>query len=166
MGGTYTIGAADVGALIDNHGKITAVGYQKRPVSHEQPVFDPPGLPKAGYFCPIDKPDVDRHVNFLTSTFIPMRLTRRKLTARTICSRCPRAFHSSLCMCSPAHEVRLSALRLSRMHHTLQSQTWCEVGSEMLVLKLNPHRRQSVRKGSRTPKVPVPQGNLPKRQSI
>jgi hypothetical protein len=58
MGGTYTIGAAHVGCLIDTGpGKLVAVGYQKRPLGHEQPEFDPSGLPRRGYFCLVDHVD-------------------------------------------------------------------------------------------------------------
>jgi hypothetical protein len=58
MAGSFLIGAAHVGALIDQHGLLVGIGYQKAPKTHEPAQFDPAtGFPKAGYFCLIDKPD-------------------------------------------------------------------------------------------------------------
>jgi hypothetical protein len=58
MAGNFLIGAAHVGALIDQHGLLVGIGYQKAPKAHEPAQFDPAsGLPKAGYFCLIDKPE-------------------------------------------------------------------------------------------------------------
>jgi hypothetical protein len=72
MAGTYTIGAAHTGALIDaGPGRLTKIGYQKRALP-EQPEFEPGGLPKRGYLCLVDRVDgcsprqlfsVDLHTN-------------------------------------------------------------------------------------------------------
>jgi hypothetical protein len=57
MAGTYTIGAAHSGMLIDaGPGRLTKIGYQKRALP-EQPEFEPGGLPKRGYFCLVDRVD-------------------------------------------------------------------------------------------------------------
>jgi hypothetical protein len=73
MAGTFTIGAAHAGVLIDvGPGRLVAIGYQKRPLGSEQPEFDPSGLPRRGYFCLVDRVDgasprqlfsVDLHTN-------------------------------------------------------------------------------------------------------
>jgi hypothetical protein len=57
MAGTYTIGAAHAGLLIDRGpGRLTRIGYQKRGLP-EQPEFEPGGLPRRGYFCLVDRVD-------------------------------------------------------------------------------------------------------------
>jgi hypothetical protein len=56
MAGTYTIGSAQVGTVIDaTAGKITTIQYLTHATGWDPPAFDPvTGFPTKGYFCLVD----------------------------------------------------------------------------------------------------------------
>jgi hypothetical protein len=52
MAGTYTIGSAQVGQVIDPvAGRVMSVSYLTKPAAVDQPAFDISGFPVRGYFC-------------------------------------------------------------------------------------------------------------------
>jgi hypothetical protein len=56
MAGTYTVGTAQVGTIIDSSGgKISQISYVSKPTGFDAPAFDPAnGFPARGYFTLVD----------------------------------------------------------------------------------------------------------------
>jgi hypothetical protein len=52
MAGTFSVGSAQVGQVIDSvAGKVTSISYLTKPTAVDQPAFDVSGWPVRGYFC-------------------------------------------------------------------------------------------------------------------
>jgi hypothetical protein len=52
MAGTFSVGSAQVGQVIDSvAGRVTSISYLTKPTAVDQPAFDISGFPVRGYFC-------------------------------------------------------------------------------------------------------------------